>query len=649
MAQDITLTELIDMLSELFTNMNNLDKTYYDMFYNPNPLDITLERYDEDGVLQKVVLPNRAKDKDAIITGSGDPEGVIPASIGKLYIDTVNSYLYYKTQGTATAPTATGWMLIFTTINAGTTFQLISEKGQANGYAPLNENKKVPSEYLEASELTYYDTKTTCLIEIMLKTILTWECSNVDLDFETEWTGTDADIGVRTIPLTENTLTEHSYNKNLVTVTGSVSVDKTNGKATGFSASNYLTTGVSDTTLNITLGTSSTVDETLTVLEGKAVTVECSKTNTTVETNREDLVAKSTFTGTKEVGTQTDTVTYKSKLDWHITTCVRQGSLTVGIDGIVSGFGANSYLAPTINWDSTSTLKIVFNTGDDVTTGQALIGNNMSVAIKDGQLGYNKLTDKTFSPVVEVTANTDYYLTVTYDSTAGSNVVSYSTDDTTYTQIVPGEAASLFLLGTLATGKGVLDGEDNVTFLGTVNALESKIITGVTENTFADVTQSWYSEAGIETTLDAHDLSITSGTPTVGDTITATYTTNAPMINGHEITLGATYNFQYVADDTDTSLFYPQIEIAGVWESAGDAVTSTTKKMNIGKGVFTGSVNLLESFHGVSDSLATTTVTYRWYDSTGVQRNLKDLGATLISGTPLTGDVLTLIYTTTEY
>ena len=138
MPNDITLTELIDMLSELFTNMNNLDKTYYDMFYNPIPLDITLERYDENGVLQKVVLPNRAKDKDSVIVGSGDPEGVVPASIGKLYIDGDNSYLYYKTQGTALAPTVSGWMLIFTSANAGKTFQLISEKGQPNGYAPLN-------------------------------------------------------------------------------------------------------------------------------------------------------------------------------------------------------------------------------------------------------------------------------------------------------------------------------------------------------------------------------------------------------------------------------------------------------------------------------------------------------------------------------
>ena len=73
MANNVTLTEVIDLLSELFTNLNNLDKTYYDMFYNTTPMDITLERYDEKGVLQKVVLPNRAKDKDSVIVGSGDP------------------------------------------------------------------------------------------------------------------------------------------------------------------------------------------------------------------------------------------------------------------------------------------------------------------------------------------------------------------------------------------------------------------------------------------------------------------------------------------------------------------------------------------------------------------------------------------------
>ena len=229
MANNVTLTELIDMLSELFTNMNNLDKTYYDMFYNPTPLDITLERYDENGVLQKVVLPNRAKDKDAIIVGSGDPEGKIAAGIGKLYMDGNNSYLYYKTQGTAIAPTVSGWMLIFTTVNAGTTFQLVSEKGQANGYAPLNENKKVPVEFLEATELTYYDTKKKCFIEIAIKTILTWACTNTGLDFDVFWTGTDPDIGVRTVELTESTLTEHPLNDTIVTKTGAVQVNIADG------------------------------------------------------------------------------------------------------------------------------------------------------------------------------------------------------------------------------------------------------------------------------------------------------------------------------------------------------------------------------------------------------------------------------------
>ena len=84
---DVTLTELIDMLSELFTNMNNLDRLYYDMFFNTTPMDLTLQRYDENGVLQTYVIPNRAKDAANTLTGMGNPEGQVVAPIGKLYID----------------------------------------------------------------------------------------------------------------------------------------------------------------------------------------------------------------------------------------------------------------------------------------------------------------------------------------------------------------------------------------------------------------------------------------------------------------------------------------------------------------------------------------------------------------------------------
>lgn len=605
MANNVTLTELIDMLSELFTNMNNLDKTYYDMFYNPTPLDITLERYDENGVLQKVVLPNRAKDKDAIIVGSGDPEGKIAAGIGKLYMDGNNSYLYYKTQGTALAPTVSGWMLIFTTINAGTTFQLVSEKGQANGYAPLNENKKVPAEFLEATELTYYDTKQKCFIEIALKTILTWACTNTGLDFDVFWTGTDPDIGVRTVELTESTLTEHPLNDTIVTKTGDVQVNVADGVATGFDASNYLQTSMVYTNLNFTTGTVNQVDETLVEANGNKIIIKASATQTTVTTNREELKVNSTFTGVKPIGTQEDVVSFKDKLEWHNAVCTKQGELIIDNVGDVTGFSSNNYLAPTSNWHSSDTLDITFTTGSDITTGQAIIGNNMSVAIKDGHLGYNKLTDKTFAPVVEISASTVYHLQISYDSAKESNVVKYSLDGVSYTEITPAEAGNLFLLGTWAIGKGILDGESNVPFLGSVQSTDCAITTGGVKTTFSEVTQKWYNQADIATTLDAHDLAIESGTPQNGDVVTVNYVTSKPMINSNEVELGATYNFKFVLDEEDPYTFYPQVEINGEWVSAGDAVRVDNTEMNIGKGVFNGSINLLQSTQDVTQNVVT--------------------------------------------
>ena len=65
--------QIIALLEQLFTNMNNLDRIYYDMFINTTPMDITLERYNQDGVIETFVLPNRAKDRQNVLQGKGTP------------------------------------------------------------------------------------------------------------------------------------------------------------------------------------------------------------------------------------------------------------------------------------------------------------------------------------------------------------------------------------------------------------------------------------------------------------------------------------------------------------------------------------------------------------------------------------------------
>lgn len=104
-----TQEELENLLSILFTNMNNLDNVYYDMFINTTPMDITLERYDSDGELQEYVLPNRAKDANYIKQGSGSPIGVVTGNAGTLYLDIANYVLYFKSVGTDSF----GWVKIY--------------------------------------------------------------------------------------------------------------------------------------------------------------------------------------------------------------------------------------------------------------------------------------------------------------------------------------------------------------------------------------------------------------------------------------------------------------------------------------------------------------------------------------------------------
>lgn len=84
------------------------------MFLDPVPQDVILRRYDEAGNLVEVVLPNRAKDRITAYSGAGNPNGVQVANMGALYIDTTNSDLYYKSQGSNDTG---GWVLLWSSEN----------------------------------------------------------------------------------------------------------------------------------------------------------------------------------------------------------------------------------------------------------------------------------------------------------------------------------------------------------------------------------------------------------------------------------------------------------------------------------------------------------------------------------------------------
>ena len=86
-------------LTELLTNSVDMAAVFYDIFLNPQPLDINIQMYDDNNQLITVTIPNRAKDRITPYVGEGSPEGVVEAPIGAVYVDTLTSTVYYKVSG----------------------------------------------------------------------------------------------------------------------------------------------------------------------------------------------------------------------------------------------------------------------------------------------------------------------------------------------------------------------------------------------------------------------------------------------------------------------------------------------------------------------------------------------------------------------
>ena len=131
-----SMEEVAYLLNVLFTNLNNLDRTYYDMFINPVPMDIELQRYDENGVLTTVTLANRAKDRILAYSGEGNPNGKQVASTGALYIDTNSKDLYYKASGSD----AYDWVLVWSDNSRDTNLNFLTPDGDASQLKNLNVN-----------------------------------------------------------------------------------------------------------------------------------------------------------------------------------------------------------------------------------------------------------------------------------------------------------------------------------------------------------------------------------------------------------------------------------------------------------------------------------------------------------------------------
>lgn len=107
MAVDNTpdLNQIAVLLSQLVQNYNELAQNWFNVFYNPEEMDIPIKFFDPDGNIQNYTLPNRAKDFRYILNGKGNPEEVITATSGAIYQDTQNGDLYIKRTGEGN----TGW------------------------------------------------------------------------------------------------------------------------------------------------------------------------------------------------------------------------------------------------------------------------------------------------------------------------------------------------------------------------------------------------------------------------------------------------------------------------------------------------------------------------------------------------------------
>lgn len=101
---------IIENLTQLLTNTVNMTSVFYDIFLNPEEMDVELQQYNAEGQLITISIPNRAKDRNIALVGEGSPEGAVVANVGTCYVDELNEAVYFKVNGTGN----TGWVVVLT-------------------------------------------------------------------------------------------------------------------------------------------------------------------------------------------------------------------------------------------------------------------------------------------------------------------------------------------------------------------------------------------------------------------------------------------------------------------------------------------------------------------------------------------------------
>lgn len=129
-----TTEDIINALSVLYFNLNEIERNYYDIFINPKSMTVNLQRYNELGVLDTVPVKNLASLQTAALTGVGSPDGMVSAEVGKFYIDTSDYSLYFKSSGNDSY----GWVLIWSALNLKEDDDYLAPDGSAPQLKDLN-------------------------------------------------------------------------------------------------------------------------------------------------------------------------------------------------------------------------------------------------------------------------------------------------------------------------------------------------------------------------------------------------------------------------------------------------------------------------------------------------------------------------------
>lgn len=131
------LNVISENLTELLQNSINMTSVFYDIFLNPEPMDVELKQYDAEHTLVTISLPNRAKDRKIALDGEGSPEGVVEANTGACYVDTLNQVVYFKADNSGEA---TGWTPVLTQTGVNLAIQTYLANGHYVTTSYLDDN-----------------------------------------------------------------------------------------------------------------------------------------------------------------------------------------------------------------------------------------------------------------------------------------------------------------------------------------------------------------------------------------------------------------------------------------------------------------------------------------------------------------------------